>query len=331
MKNEKSFLLKPLVMLLAVSSLFAASAASVFAAAEPYPRKPVRLVLPYAAGGSVDIVARLITPKFSQLLGTPVVIDCRGGAGGVLGTEIVAKAEPDGYTVLLTNLAHAMNPAFYKLPYDSMKSFTPLAKLLDGAHVLAANPSVPANSVKELIALAKQKPGQLIAVASGVGSSSHLGAELLKKMADVDFKIVQFKGAGPATIDLVGGHSHFIITSILPVLSHIKSGKLKALGVCGLKRSSILPGVPTLTESGLPGYDLSGWFGMLAPAGTPGPIVDRLTKDIKTVLDLPEMQKQFLDQGVEVDYMTPAEFGRFLEKEIAKWGGVVKDAKIKLE
>jgi tripartite-type tricarboxylate transporter receptor subunit TctC len=256
-------------------------------------------------------------------------VDCRGGAGGVLGTEIVAKAEPDGYTLLLINVGHAMNPAFYKLPYDSMKSFTMIGKLLDGLHVLAVSQGVPAQSVKELIALAKQKPGQLIAVAAGKGSSSHLGAELFRGMAGIDFKIVQFKGAGPAVIDLIGGHSQFIITSILPVLPHIKSGKLRVLGTCGLKRSMILPDVPTIAESGLAGFDVSGWFGMVAPAGTPGPIVARLSKEIKTVLSSAELQKQFLSQGVEAAYLSPTEFGPFIEREIAKWDRVAKEANIK--
>ncbi len=318
---------KSLAIRLALSFLLILPAAVL--AGDAYPSKPVRLVVPYAPGGSVDIVSRLITPDLSQLLGTQVVVDCRGGAGGVLGTEIVAKAEPDGYTLLLINLGHAINPAFYKLPYDSMKSFTLIAKLLDGLHVLAVNPGVPANSVKELIALAKQKPGQLIAVAAGKGSSSHLGAELFKAMGGIDFKIVQFKGAGPGVIDLVGGHSHFIITSILPVLPHIKSGKLRILGAGGLKRSVILPDVPTIAESGLPGYDLSGWFGMVAPAGTPGPIVARLNKEIKTVLSSAELQKQFLSQGVEAGYLAPSEFGPFIEREIAKWEQVAKEANIK--
>ena len=329
MKNMKSLLFKTVLMLLTLSWVLAVSAASVFAADDTYPSKPVRLVVPYAPGGSMDIVGRLISPELSRLMGTQVVVDCRGGAGGVLGTEIVAKAEPDGYTLLLVNLGHAINPAFYKLPYDSMNSFTPIAKLLDGLHVLAVNQSVPAKSVKELIALAKQKPGQLIAVAAGKGSSSHLGAELFKAMAGIDFKIVQFKGAGPAIIDLVGGHSQFIITSILPVLPHIKSGKLRVLGGGGLKRSVILPDVPTLAESGLAGYDVSGWFGMVAPTGTPRPIVDRLSKEIKTLLSSAELQKQFLSQGVEVGYLTPTEFVPFIEREIAKWEQVAKNANIK--
>ena len=329
MEHIRSLLYKTVVILLPLALAFVFSAASVFAAADIYPSKPVRLVVPYAPGGSVDIVARLITPELSQRLGTQVVVDCRGGAGGVLGTEIVAKAEPDGYTLLLINLGHAINPAFYKLPYDSMKSFTLIAKLLDGLHVLAVNPGVPANSVKELIALAKQKPGQLIAVAAGKGSSSDLGAELFKAMAGIDFKIVQFKGAGPAVIDLIGGHSQFIITSILPVLPHIKSGKLKVLGAGGLKRSVILPEVPTIAESGLPGFDLSGWFGMVAPAGTPSPIVARLNKEIKTTLSSAELQKQFLSQGVEPGYLNPTDFGPFIEREIVKWEQVSKEANIK--
>lgn len=331
MNNKKSLLFKIAGLLFTLSWVLAAPAALVFAASDAYPTKPVRLVVPYAPGGSMDIVGRLISPELSKLLGEQVIVECRGGAGGVLGTEIVAKAEPDGYTLLLTNLAHVMNPAFHQLPFDPIKSFALIAKLLDGPHVLAVHPSVPVNSVKELIALAKQKPGQLIAVAAGKGSSSHLGAELFKSMAGIDFKIVQFKGAGPATIDLIGGHAHFVITSYLPVQSHLQSGKLRALASGGLERSRILPDVPTITESGLAGYDVRGWFGMMAPAGTPAPIVARLSQAVQTLLASTELQKQFQSQGVEPGYLEPAEFGRFIEREIARWKQVVKAANIKIE
>jgi tripartite-type tricarboxylate transporter receptor subunit TctC len=327
----KSVLFKTLVMPLTLSLVLAVPAASVFAAADAYPSKPIRLIVPVAPGGSRDIVGRLIATKLTERLGKQVIVENHGGAGGVLGSEMAAKAAPDGYTLLIINVAHGMNPAFYKLPYDSIKSFTPVAKLLNGPNVLAVHQSVPANSVKELIALAKQKPGQLITVASGIGSSSHLAAELFKKMAGIDFKIVQFKGAGPALIDMLGGHSHFIITSILPVLPHIKSGQLRVLGDGGVKRSVILPDVPTIAEAGLAGYDVSGWFGVLAPTGTPRPVIDRLNKEIKTILSSAELQKRFVNEGTEVDYMAPAEFGPFLEREVTKWVRVVKEANIKVE
>jgi tripartite-type tricarboxylate transporter receptor subunit TctC len=212
-----------------------------------------------------------------------------------------------------------------------MKSFTPIARLVSAPNALFVNPSVPANSVKELIALAKQKPGQLVFGSSGVGSSSHMWVELFKSMADIDFKIVHFKGAGPSMIDLLGGHSHALIASLSLVLPHAKSGKVRMLGSGGLKRSDVLPDVPTIAEAGLPGYEAINWYGILAPAGTPAPIVDRLNKELKVILTLDDVKKWLVTNGAEVDYLGPTEFGSFLEREMTKWAGVAKKANIKLE
>ena len=223
------------------------------------------------------------------------------------------------------------NPALYKLPFDPMKSFIPIAKLGSGPNSLTVHPSVPANSVKELIALTKEKPGQLICGCAGVGSFQHMGTELFKIMTDIDFKIVQFKGGGPAMIDLLGGHSQFSFGSLIQTIPHIQSGKFRVLGTGGLKRSTVLPDVPTIAEAGVPGYEATNWWGILAPAGTPAPIVDRLNKEIKTILISAEVKKLFLKEGAEVDYLGPAEFGPFIEREIAKWGKVVKEANIKVE
>jgi tripartite-type tricarboxylate transporter receptor subunit TctC len=244
---------------------------------------------------------------------------------------MAAKASPDGYTLLIVSAAYGFNPALYTLPFDPVKSFVPVAKLGSGPNSLTVHPSVPANTVKELIALAKQKPGQLICGSAGVGSFQHMGTELFKMMAGVDFKIVQFKGGGPAMIDQLGGHSQFSFGSLIQTLPHIQSGKFRILATGGLKRSAILPSVPTIAEAGVPGYEATNWWGILAPAGTPAPIVERLNKEIKTLLASAEVQKLFLNEGADVDYLGPAEFGPFIEKEIIKWGKVVKEANIKVE
>jgi tripartite-type tricarboxylate transporter receptor subunit TctC len=331
MKTRESRLSKTFGMLLALVLALAVSVGSGFAAADSYPSKPIRLIIPFPPGGSNDIVGRLIAAKLSENLGKQVVVDNRGGAGGVIGSEAAAKSPADGYTLLIVSAAYAFNPALYKLPFDPVKSFTPIAKLGSGPNSLTVHPSVPANTVKELIALAKQKPGQLICGCSGVGSFQHMGTELFKSMAGIDFKIVQFKGGGPAMIDQLGGHSQFSLGSLIQTLPHIQSGKFRVLGTGGSKRSTILPNVPTIAEAGVPGYEATNWWGILAPAGTPAPIAERLNKEIKTLLASAEVQKLFQNEGADVDYLGPAEFGPFVEKEIVKWGKVVKEANIKVE
>ncbi len=331
MKYKSLRLFRNLGLLLALSTLFAVITATAVLAADSYPSKPIRLIIPFPPGGSNDIVGRLIAAKLSESLGKQVVVDNRGGAGGVLGSEMAAKASPDGYTLLIISAAYGFNPALYKLPFDPVKSFVPIAKLGSGPNSLTVHPSVPANTVKELIALAKQKPGQLICGCAGVGSFQHMGTELFKMMAGIDFKIVQFKGGGPAMIDQLGGHSQFSLGSLIQTLPHIQSGKFRILGTGGLKRSAILPNVPTIAEAGVPGYEATNWWGILAPAGTPPPIVDRLDKEIKTLLSSADVQKLFQNEGADVDYLGPAEFGPFIEKEIIKWGKVVKEANIKVE
>ncbi len=330
MKNKKAWLLKSLVSLL-VSLAFIISAPAVFAAADPYPTKPVRFIVPIPPGSSPDIVGRLIATKLTERLGKQVIVENHGGAGGVLGSEMAAKAAPDGYTLLVIAGFFSTNPAFYTLPFDPLKSFTPIAKLGSGTMALVVHPSVPANSVKELIALAKQKPGQLIWATSGAGGFQHLAAELFKNMSRIDVKIVQFKGGGPAGIDLLGGHSQIGISTVAQMLPHIKSGKLRILGTGGLKRSAILPDVPTIAEAGVPGYESTGWWGILAPVGTPAPIVDRLNKEIKAILVSDELKKFFLTEGAEMDYLGPSDFGQFIAADINKWVRLVKEANIKVE
>jgi tripartite-type tricarboxylate transporter receptor subunit TctC len=331
MKNKKRRLCKKIGLLLALSIAFTFITATVTLAADSYPSKPVRLIIPFPPGGSNDIAGRLIATKLSERLGKQVVVDNRGGAGGVLGSEMAAKADPDGYTLLIASAAYGFNPALYKLPFDPVKSFTPIAKLGSGPNALTVHPSVPANTVKELIALAKQKPGQLICSCAGVGSFQHMGTELFKMMTGIDFKIVQFKGGGPAMIDQLGGHSQFSLGSLIQELPHIQSGKFRALGTGGLKRSPMLPNVPTISEAGVPGYDVTNWWGIIAPAGTPAAIVEKLNKEIKILLTSAEVKTLFHNEGAEADYLGPAEFGPFIEKEIVKWGKVVKESNIKVE
>ena len=317
-----------LSLLMALALLLALTTA---AAAQDYPTKPVLLIVAFPPGGSNDVVGRMIATQLGERLAKQVVVDNRGGAGGVLGTEVAAGAAPDGYTILVISLAYTVNPWLYKLKYDPLNAFVPVAMLASGANVLSVHPSVPVNSVKELIALAKQKPGELNYASAGSGSFQHLGSELFKLMAGVDIVHVPFKGGGPAMIDVVGGHSQVLFSSLVQTGGHIRSGKLKALGVGSTARSALFPDIPTIAEAGVPGYEMANWWGIVAPAGTPQPIVDRLAREIGVVLSSPETQKLFAGEGAEVVQKTPAEFAAFIEAELAKWQRVVKDAKIKAE
>jgi tripartite-type tricarboxylate transporter receptor subunit TctC len=300
-------------------------------AADVYPTKPVRLVIPFPPGGSNDIVGRTIGTQLAERLGKQVVVDNRGGAGGVLGTEVAVKSPADGYTLLLISSAYAIGPSLYKLPYDPAKAIVPVAILATGPNALCVYPGLPVKSVKELIALAKEKPGQLNYASAGVGTFQHLGSELFRIMAGVDIVGVQFKGGGPAMIDVVGGHTQVLVGSLIQSLPHIRSGKLRVVGVGGSKRSSILPDIPTIAEAGVPGYEANNWWGIAAPAGTPPAIVERLHKELSAILNSAETQKRFLDEGAEVVHMSPAEFGAFITAETAKWARVVKEAGIKAE
>ena len=300
-------------------------------AAQDYPSKPVRLIIPFPPGGSNDVVGRMIATQLSERLGKQVVVDNRGGAGGVIGTELTANAPHDGYTLQIISLAHAVNPWLYKLPYDPIKSFTPISILASGPNVLAINPALPVNSVKELLALAKQKPGELQYASAGVGSFQHLGGELFKLEAGVDMLHVPFKGGGPAMIDVIGGHTKLLFSSLVQTTPHIRSGKLKALGTGGSKRNPVLPDVPTIAEAGVPGYEAVNWWGIVAPAGTPAPIIERLHKAIQEVQTSADVQKQFSSEGAEIVQMSPSEFAAFIEKEMKKWERVVKEGGIKAE
>src|SRR5262245_2689844 len=301
-------------------------------AAQDYPTKPVRLIIPFPPGGSNDVVGRVIATHLGERLGKQVVVDNRAGAGGVVGTELAANAPKDGYTILIISMAHAVNPWLYKpLPYDPIKAFAPISVLASGPNVVAVNPGLPVHSIKELVALAKEKPGQLQYASAGVGSFQHLGGELFKLEAKVDMLHVPFKGGGPAMIDVIGGHTKLLFSSLVQTTPHIRSGKLRAIATGGLKRNPVLPDVPTVAEPGVPSYEAVNWWGLVAPAGTPASIIERLHKAVQEVQSSPEVGKQFDSEGAEIVRMSPTEFGAFMVKEMAKWERVVKEGGIKAE
>jgi tripartite-type tricarboxylate transporter receptor subunit TctC len=298
------------------------------ALAQDYPNRPVRLIVPFPPGGSNDVVGRLVAMQLSTQLGQQVFVDNRGGAGGVIGTEACATAAPDGYTLCIISIAHAVNPALHKLNYDPIKSFTPISIFATGPNVLAINPTLPVNSVKELVALAKQKPGELNYASAGVGSFQHLGGELFKITAGVDIVHVPYKGGGPAMQDVISGHVKIMFSSLIQTTPFIKSGQLKALGTGGAKRSSVLPDVPTISEAGVPGYVADNWWGLAAPAGLPEALVEKLFAASQAALKSPELLAAFEREGAAPVTMTTAEFGDYIKGEIAKWGRVVKEGNI---
>jgi tripartite-type tricarboxylate transporter receptor subunit TctC len=315
-----------------VAAAFALALTAV-AAAQDYPTKPIRMIIPFPPGGGSDVTGRVVATALGERLGKQVIVDNRAGAGGVVGSELAANAPKDGYTLLMVSLAHTVNPWLYDLNgrYDPIKSFAPVAIIAASPVVLVVNPNLPVHSVTDLLALAKQQPGKLQYASAGIGSVTHLAGELFKYTAKVDMLHVPFRGAGPATIDVVGGHTSLMFGGLLATVPHIRSGKLRALGVGSLKRNPILPEVPTIAEAGVPGYETINWFGLVAPAGTPPAIIERLHREITAVQDLPEVQKQFDADGAIVMRLTPAEFGDYMVADMSKWERVVKEAGIKAQ
>ena len=310
---------------------FLAALAPIASAADAYPSRPVRLIIPFSPGGGADVVGRLIAAKLSERLGKQIIPDNRTGAGGVIGTDIAAKATPDGHTLIFVPASFTMQPALQNLPYDPVKSLTPIARVGKGSFVLVVIPSVPAQTTKELVAHAKQNPGKLFFGTAGAGTSAHMFLELFKLMAGIDIGVVHFKGGGQQVTDLLGAHSHGTIISLPPVRPHIQAGKLRALATTAAKRTVFLPDVPTLAESAVPGYDAIVWWGVLAPTGTPAPILARLDKEIGAVLALDEVKQMFANQGVEPDYQAAAEFVPFIAREMRSWARVVREGNIKLQ
>jgi tripartite-type tricarboxylate transporter receptor subunit TctC len=300
--------------------------------AQTYPNRPIRLVIPYPAGGTTDGVARLVMPKVSQALGQQVVIDNRPGASGTIGEGIVAKAAPDGYTLLMVFDSHAVNPSLYKkLPYDSFADLTPISLLVTAPVYLVVPLASPANSVKELIALAKAKPGKLNYGSSGPGTSNHMAAELFKVAAGVDIVHIPYKGGAPATLAILAGEIDMIFGSAWYAVPLINGGKVKALAVAAAKRTAVLPAVPTLSEQGIAHIEMNAWVGLLAPARTPKPIVARWNAEVAKALKSPDVVKMLSDQGVSEVASSPEAFGKFIHSEAERWGKLVRDQNITLD
>jgi tripartite-type tricarboxylate transporter receptor subunit TctC len=297
-----------------------------------YPSRPIRMIIPFTAGSATDLLARRIAPKMSESWNQQVVVDNRGGAGGTLAAGIVAKATPDGYTLLVHSIAFAMNAALYsKLSYDPLKDFAYVSQISISTSLLVVSPKLGVKSVKELIALAKQKPGQLSYASSGVGSGTHLNGEMFRFGAGIDVVHVPYKGVPEALLDVATGRVHYFLPPLVPALPFIRDGRVLPLAVTTARRSAVLPDVPAMAEAGLPGYEFQAWFGVFAPVGTPRPVVDKISREIARIVDLPDVIKQFTLQGEEAKPSTPEEFTSFVRAEIEKYRKVVKLAGIRVE
>src|SRR5689334_10657622 len=315
------------------AAALAASLAATAVLAQVYPGKPIRLIVPFAAGGGNDNVARLVGKRLADSLGQPAVIDNRPGAGGVVGAELAAKSAPDGYTLFLGGVgSHAINPNLHaKLPYDPIKDFAPVSLLAQAPLVLVVHPSVPVHDVAEFIAYARAHPGRLNFASNGNGSSSQLAAVMFGSMAGVDMVHVPYKGLAPALTDLLAGEVQLMFSSVVAILPHIKAGKLRAIAVTGAKRLASMPELPTIAESGLPGYEASSWYGILAPAGTPRDIVVRLNAELAKALEQPEVRNSLLAEGAEPAGGSPERFAAHIRAEMERLGKIIRDAKIRLE
>ena len=303
------------------------------AMAQTYPSRPVKIVVPFPAGGSNDIVARVLAQKLTERNGQSFFVENRGGAGGNIGAEAVANSEPDGYTLLLTAPPPlTINAALYKdMRYDPSGAFAPVALIASVPIVLAVHPSLGINSVQELIARAKAKPGAIFFGSSGNGSTNHLAGELLKSMTGIDIVHVPYKGAAPAMNDLVAGHIPMMFDNIPAVLPQVRAKTINAIAVAGSRRASALPDVPTVAESGVPGFDASAWFGLVAPAKTPAPILAKLESDVETILKMPDVQKRFDELGAEPGAVSGANFGKFLANETTKWTKIIRESGAKVD
>ena len=307
-------------------------AAAVTVPAQQYPSRPIRMVVPFAPGGAVDLVARVIAPKLNEALAQPVVVDNRGGAGGTVGTDIVAKARPDGHTLLVASMGVVVNAVLYpKLPYDTLKDLAPVTTLGEQPNIVVVHPALSARSIGELVALARSKPGQISYASGGVGSNTHLVTLLFLHMAKVDMLHVPYKGLGPAIADLVGGQVQLAISNVSTAVPHVKSGRLRLLAVTSGKRFPLFPDTPTVDEAGVRGYESSGWYGLWVTAGTPQPVIVRLNREATKILNSAAVKEQFDAQGLQSIPTSPEAFGKRLREEIRKWGVVVRASGVKPE
>ena len=300
--------------------------------AQTFPAKPLRMVVPFAPGGGTDVIARYLAAGMTESLNRQVVVDNRGGANGIIGTEIVSRAPADGYTLLFVSSPHSVNPSLYaKLPYDTLRDFTPVSMVATSPYVLVVHPSLPARNVKELIALAKAKADQITYGSGGSGSSAQLAAELFNQMAGVKLREIPYKGAGPALQAVISGESALVFGNALTVKPHIESGRLRALGIASAKRSPSAPDLPTIAEAGVPGYRADAVLGMLAPARTPRAIVDRLNADVHKTMKRADAVDAMRSMGVDIALSTPEEFGRIIEAEMQRWGKVIRALNLKVQ
>ena len=299
---------------------------------QDYPSRPLRFVVPFPPAGSNDIIARSLVPRLSEELRQPIVVDNRGGANGIIGTEIVAKAPPDGYTILIVGNGFTINPSLYrKLPYHPVRDFAPVSLVGNGNFVLVVHPSVPAQNVKELVALAKASPGKLTMASAGIGNMAHLTGELFMSMTGTRFVHVPYKGGGPATTELLGGQVLMYFSTVTVALPHIKAGKLRALAVTGAQRASVAPEVPTMAEAGVAGYAVDGWYAILMPGQTPSSIISRFAVSLHRVLQDSEVKQRLASQGIDTALSTPEQMRKVIASDLVQWASVVRDAGIQPE
>ncbi len=320
--NDSSGVLRAALFLAVVFLWFA----SLNAYAQTYPTKPIKIVVPYPAAGTPDILAREIASKLTAVLKQQVIVDNRPGAGGNIGSDLVAKSAPDGYTLIMGTVAtHSINQSLYKkLPFDPIKDFAPIILVTTTPNVLVVNPNLPVKTVKDLIALAKSKPGELTFSSGGNGTSHHLGGMLFQKLTGVQMTHVPYKGSGAALPDLIGGQVNIMFDNLPSSMPHIKSGKLRAIATTGITRSAVLPELPTVAESGVPGFEITAWFGLLAPAKTPQAIIDRINLEVTKILKLPDLKARFIAQGAEPTPGTPQQLGAFVKEKTAQWAPIVR-------
>ncbi len=325
-------LLKTLALAAAWATLLAVPAAQ--AQDKPYPNKPVKIIVPYAPGGPNDIVARILAEKLQQLNGTPFIVENKAGGGSNIGAEFVAKAPADGYTYLIVATSHAINMTLFgveRAKYDLLTDLAPVSMVMTGPLVLVTQPATPAKNLKELVALAKAKPGQLSFASSGNGASTHLGGEMLNMAAGIKTIHVPYRGSGPALTDVMGGQATYMLDTMLSAMPFVTSGKLKALATTGRKRSPVLPEVLTVAEQGYPGFEAVAFIGMMAPAKTPPELVNKINADLKKILDTTEVRGRLSVQGFSAEWMKPADFGDYLKKEVPKWGAIVRNGNVKAD